>query len=342
MGILDWFNNRPGKFNLDPDTDEAILWGIDKAITLTNPRLKLIPDCEKHLAPAVRNSIDYLRAQAATLPAVRALAARTWSFDPTLRAIFVAPADIPRILGKSDNLRTLFDKAPDVDEAYVVLGMAFKELHQFGMALNGEIVQRDVVQKSISFSDHRARICSRDESRLRRLIGAEVFEYLVVQALTEIGKERNERRDLQENRSLIRARLRLLQQHGPGLGAMFGDAPAAKCEQQKLAAELIRNEEQLESLGDSASILETELDCLLDVLNNPHRYLRFEAKRLHLDSTNIVLDEGASDPKSCVQFSVARLNGTPTLSRAFVLARVARSEMPPKNRINFSDAARLL
>ena len=49
MGILDWFNNRPGKFNLDPDTDEAILWGIDKAITLTNPRLKLIQIGRAHV-----------------------------------------------------------------------------------------------------------------------------------------------------------------------------------------------------------------------------------------------------------------------------------------------------
>lgn len=342
MGILDWFNNRPGQFNLDPGTDEAVQWAIDKAITLTNPRLKLLPACEKHLAPAVETTINYLRAQATTLPAVHTLSARTWSSDPALRAFFVAPTDIPKVLGRSENLRTLFDKFPELDEAYVLLGMAFKEQSVFGMALHGDMVQREVAQKSVSFSDHRARICGRDEARLRRLIGAEAFEYLVAHALTEIGEERSERRELQENRLLIRARLRLLQQHGPGLGAIFGDAPAARCEQEKLAAELLENEKQLEAMGDSDSILETELDCLLDVLDNPQRHLRFAAKHLQLDSMNLVLDENATVSATSVSFSVAELNGTPPISRAFALTRVARSELPPPQTINFSDAARLL
>lgn len=342
MGILDWFKNRPGQFNLDQGSDEAVRWGIDKAITLTNPRLKLIPGCEKRLAPSVGSTINYLRTQATALPAVHTLSAKTWSSDPALRAFFVAPTDIPQVLGRSENLRTLFDKFPELDEACVVLGMAFKEQRVFGMALHGEMVQRDVAQKSVSFSDHRARICGRDESRLRRLIGAEVFEYLVAHALSEIGEERSERRELQENRSLIRARLRLLQQHGPGLGAMFGEAPAAKCEQERLAAELMENEKQLEAMGGSDSILEAELECLLEVLNNPQRHLSFEPRQLNLDAMNVVLDEGAAEPATSISFSVAELHGTPPVSRAFVLARVARSELPPPQTINFSDAARLL
>lgn len=342
MGILDWFKNRPGQFNLDKDSDEAVKWGIDKAITLTNPRLKLIPDCEKRLAPAVENTINYLRAQAGELPAVHTLSAKTWSSDPALRAFFVAPSDIPTVLGRSENLRTLFEKFPDLDEACVVLGMAFKEQRVFGMALQGEMVQRDVAQMSAIFSDHRARICGRDETRLRRLIGAEVFEYLVSHALAEIGEERNERRELQENRSLIRARLRLLQQHGPGLGSLFGEAPAAKSEQERLAAELMENERQLEAMGGSDSILETELESLMAVLNDPQNHLRFEQKRLRLDSMNTVLDERDADQAGTVDFSIAELHGTPPISRAFVLARVARSELPPPQTINFSDAARFL
>ena len=342
MGILDWFRNRPGQFNLDNDSDEAVRWAIDRAITLTNPRLKLIPECETGLSPAAENTINYLRAKATTLPEMHTLSAKAWASDPALRAFFVAPSDIPAVLGRSENLRTLFEKFPDLDEACVVLGMASKEQRVFGMALQGEMVQRDVAQTNVSFSDHRARICGRDESRLRRLIGAEVFEYLVAHALAEIGEERSERRELQENRSLIRSRLRLLQQHGPGLGSMFGEAPAAKCEQERLAAELMENERQLETVGGSDSILETELESLIAVLNNPQGHLRFEPKTLRLDSMNTVLDERVSDPERTVEFSIAELNGTPPLSRAFVLARVARSELPPPQTINFKDAARFL
>lgn len=70
MGILGWFKNRPDHFDPDRVTDEMRRWAIDKAITLTNPRLKLLPSCEKQLASAVDTTIDYLRSLVPALPAV--------------------------------------------------------------------------------------------------------------------------------------------------------------------------------------------------------------------------------------------------------------------------------
>jgi len=342
MGILDWFKNRPGQYDPDRVSSELVDWAIDKAITLVNPRLKLLPNYQRRLRPSVETTIEFLRAQVSTLPAVHPLSSKAWSSDPALRAFFVAPSDIPGVLGGSENLRTLFDKFPELDEAHLILGMAFKEQRTFGMALHGEMVQRDVAQTSVSFSDHRARICGHDEARLRRVVGVEVFEYLVSHALSEIGEERAERRELQENRSLIRARLRLLQQHGPGLASMFGAEPAAKSEQAKLDAELLENERQLEAIGGNESLLEAEFDCLQATLNNPQRYLHFEPKRLRLNTMNVVIDESSTDRVADVDFAVAELSGTPPMRRAFVLGRVARAELPPPQTINFADAARYL
>lgn len=342
MGILDWFKNRPGQYDPDRVSDELVQWAVDKSTALVNPRLKLLPNYQRRLQPAVETTLAFLRAQVSLLPAVHSLSAKNWSADPALRAFFAAPSDIPELLGGSDNLRALFDKFPELDSACLVLGMSLKEQRTFGMALQGELVQRDVAQTSVSFSDHRARLCSHDESRLRRIIGVEVFEYLLTHALSEIGAERSERRDLHENRSLIRARLRLLQQHGPGLGAMFGAAPAARSEQDRLAAELLENERQLEAIGGNDSLLEAEFDCLQAVLGNPQRYLHFAPKHLRLNTMNVVLDESSSDRVADVDFAVAELSGTPPMRRAFVLARVARDELPPPKKINFSEAARYL
>lgn len=342
MSILDWFKNRPGQYDQGRASGELVQWAVDKAITLVNPRLKLLPNHEKRLAPAVGTTIEFLRAQVSTLPAVHVLSSKTWSSDPALRAFFVAPADISAVLGRSDNLRTLFDKFPDLDEAYLVLGMACNVQRVFGMALHGDTVQRDVAQASVSFSDHRARLCDRDESRLRRIVGVEVFERLVAQALSEIGAERVERQELQTNRSLIRTRLRLLQQYGPGLGAMFGAAPAAKSEQAGLEAALLENERQLEAIGGAESALETELECLKTVLASPERYLHFEPRRLRLSPMNIVLDESSTEKAAEVDFAMVELSGATPVSRAFILARAARSEMPPPQKIDFDHAVRYL
>lgn len=91
MGILDWFKNRPGQYDPDRASAELIDWAVDKAVTLTNPRLKLLSGYRQRLAPAVATTIAYLRAQATALPPVHPLSAAAWSGDPALRALFVAP-----------------------------------------------------------------------------------------------------------------------------------------------------------------------------------------------------------------------------------------------------------
>lgn len=63
MGILDWFKNRPGQFDPDRISEEMVRRAVDNAIALTNPRIKLLPNCHKRLTPAVEKTIEFLRAQ---------------------------------------------------------------------------------------------------------------------------------------------------------------------------------------------------------------------------------------------------------------------------------------
>lgn len=341
MGILDWFKNRESQFDPDRASDQMTLRAIDKAVTLTNPRLKLVRGYQERLAPAVDVSVRYLREIVLSLPPSIKVSAAGWSADPLLRALFVAASDIPAALGRSANLRTLFDKYPALDEAHLILVMRFSEQRVLGMSLHGGIVQRDVTQTVVGFSDHQARICGHQDAEVDRLLGSQGYEYLVAQALSEIGEERSERRGLEETRSLIRARLRLLQQQGPGLGSVFGSAPAVLDERARLEAELLGNERQLEAIGSPQSTLEAELETLCDVLAHPQRYLGVEQRSLRLDAMNVVLNRDSRDAGSDIVVALARLSGTPPSQRVFVPARFSRSELPAL-KMNFEDAQRYL
>ncbi len=355
MGILDWFKNRPSHFNPDRRSardrpsqfdvslrsNEMTLRAIDKAVTLTNPRLKLVRSYQERLAPSVETTVRYLRELLLALPLAIPVSSNFWSSAPDLRAFFVAASDIPAILGRSNNLRTLFDKYPELEEAYFVLGMAFSEQRVLGVSLQGDVVQREVAQTVIGFSDHQARICGQAEAEVRSLLGTQAYEYLVAQALSEIGEERSERRELEDNQALIRARLRLLRQQGPGLGSVFGSAPARSGSQLKLEAELLENERQLEAIGSPQSVLDSELECLREVLEHPERYVFLEQRQVRLSTMNVVLDQKSTDVASDIVFSLAQLNGVPRVRSAFVLAHCTRTELPAA-RINFEDAERYL
>jgi hypothetical protein len=276
-----------------------------------------------------------------TLPTSITVGSTCWVSEPSLRAFFVSASDIPLALSHSNNLRTFFDKYPELEEANFILEMGYSEQHVYGVSLLGDVLQRDVPQRVLSFSDHQARICGHTELEIKRLLGTQSFEYLVAQALSEIGDERSERRELEDNRALIRARLRLFQQQGPGLGTVFGSAPDNAAEQLKLEAQLQENERQMEAIGSPRSALDKELECLCEVLGHPERYLRMEPKKTCLTTMNVVLDEPKGEASLDVEFSLAELTGIPKLQRAFVLARLARDELPPPKN-GFEDAERYL
>jgi hypothetical protein len=341
MGMLDWFKNRSSQFDPERLTEELRLRAISKAVALTNPRLKLLDNCQECLAPAVETSIHYLRAIVKALPPAVPVAAAGWAMQADLRAFFVSAADIPLVLGRSPNLRTLFNKFPQLETAHFILGMAFNEQRVLGMSLQGGLLQREVEQVAVSFSEHQVRICGHSDVEVRRLLGAQLFEYLLAQALSEIGEERSERRELEENHTLIRARLRLLQQQGPGLGSVFGVAPAAPGEQSALEVQLQENERQLDALGSPRAALEKELELLCAVLAAPERYLRIEQKRLCLNTMNVVIEEAAGELCSDVSFSLVQLSGAQKIQRAFTLGTFSRADLLPE-RGAFEHAERYL
>ena len=341
MRILDWFKNRPAQFDPECVSGEMSLRSIDKAVTLTNPRLKLLPSYQERLAPAVEISLRYMQDLQGLLPPSLQASETLWSSTPLLRACFANARDIPEILSRSHNLQTLFGKYSSIERAHLILGMGYLERSAFGMAMLGDVVQRDVPQKVLVFSDHQVRICAPDEAEVRRLLCVQLYEYLLAQALSVIGEERSERRELEDNRVLILARLRLLQQQGPGLGSVFGSAPGRYEEQLRLEAQLLDNERQIELIGSPRSVLEKELDCLRDVLEHPQRYIRVEKKVMWLNTLNVVVDASQADVATDISFCLAHLNGVQPMQRAFLLATFDRSEMLDL-KLNFDKAERYL
>ncbi|WP_153109372.1 hypothetical protein [Propionivibrio limicola] len=346
MGILDWFKSRPSQLDhhREADPDSELRKIVDKAISLTNPRLKLLPLAEESLLPAVKTTVAYLREANSELPGAIEVSAAQWASLPELKAFFVSASDVPVVLARSTNLRTLFDKYPGLGEVYFILGMAFAEQQANAISLQDAGGVLDSTKTVVSFSDHRVRICGQSEAEVRHILGTQVFEYLVAQAMSEIAEERTERRELEDNRSLIRARLRLLRQQGPGLGSVLGSPPSSVGEQSKLEAALLENERQLEELGSPKDVLETELEMLRGVLEHPEKYFQVERRQFLVDSMNIVLDEktaGLGGGASRIAFSEARLMGVPVLQRAFIVGRVARSDVPV-TKMNFENAVRYL
>jgi hypothetical protein len=311
-------------------------------IVAMSPQLRLARRCESRLEPAVDTAIVHLDALVATIPPPREANAGAWATDPFIHAFFAGPEDIAPVVSRSEDLRAFFDQNPDLPEAYGVLGMAMAEKHVFGVALEGETMRRDVMQETISFSDHQVRMCARSESELRAEIVRRLVDQLGVEGLTRFASDQARRGVLEQERALLKTRLLLLERQGVGMRSMLGDELAAGADElERLREQMAGNEREIEALGIRSETLDRQLGHLCAVLSEPGAHIYVERKRVRLNKMNVVLAPGSAEAGDEITFEVARIPTNPPRQRAFALVRFARCDLLPAASL-LDQAERLL
>jgi hypothetical protein len=326
----------------DNGRDKQRIAKVVERIVELSPQLRLVRRYQARFEPAIAAALAYADKLVASLPAPREASAGAWASDPYIHAFFAAPDDIAPTLSRSADLRAYFEQNPDAPEACAVLGMAMTERNRLGVALEGETMRRDVVQTTVSFSDHRVRMCGRAETDLRQEIVRRIIEQLGLEGLARIAEDKSRRDLLEQERALLKTRLQLLERQGVGMRAMLGgDAEEDSGQLARLQEQIGENERNLEALGIVTEALDRDLDSLCAVLANPSPHLYVESKCMRLDRMNVVLEEGSTQTGEDVTFQIARLPMTPPQRRAFALIRFARGDLQPA--VNMLDeAARLL
>jgi hypothetical protein len=313
-------------------------------IVAFSPQLRMARRCDERLGPAVAAALRYLDTIAAGAGAAREASAEAWPVDPCIHAFFAAPTDIAPALSRSNELRAFFAQYPDAGHAYAVLGMAMVERRILGVALEGETMRRDVVQQTLSFSDHQVRICGRTEAELREEVVRRLVEQLGLEGLQRAATDRSRRGALEQERALLKTRTQLLERQGVGVRAVLGagdGAGAGTDELERLRQQVADNEAALASLGIRSDALDRDLDHLCAVLGEPGAHLYVESRRYRLNKMNVVLAEHSTEAGDDIAFQVARLPTSPPVVRAFTLVRFARGALQPATSL-LDEADRLL
>lgn len=343
MGLLGWFRRSTPEVQRNGLSTALIQETTDYLVRMTDPRLTLVARYRERLAPAVEATLAYLRHQRERLPAPRTASTDAWANDPCLKAMFVTAQDVERAVSGAGELCSFFARAPLQEEAHAVLGMKVNTQRVLGMALNGEVVQRDVVQTTLSFSDHRLRLVSESPHALWRAIVRRLLDEFAVVALTRMQAEQQNRKSLETDSALLRARLRTFERRGAGIDSFLADTPGAgSTEARKLLHQLEDNERKLNAHGGSVSLLERQLELLREVLLMPAESLEIERRQHRVDSMNRVLRDDEPDG-ALVEYDFVRIKRIDqNVERAFLPVRVPRPVGGPCEQLRFDEAERLL
>ncbi|CAB3752108.1 hypothetical protein LMG29542_01684 [Paraburkholderia humisilvae] len=310
-------------------------------ITGAIPQLQLARQYESRLAPAVRRTLDYASDIVAALPAPRDAAASTWSSDPYIHAFFATSDDVCVAFGRSHELREWFDDHIDCGEVYAVLGMDMTERSVLGVAQQDGKTRTDVRQITISFSDHRVRICGRSEADLHDEIVRRLVDQLALEALEQIADDKSRRDALEQERALLKTRLQLFQRQGAGMHAVAGSAPVELAEVARLQREIEENERNLAELGFKTEAIERQFDKVQGIYADPAAHTYVTVKQLRLDRMNVVVDAPSARPAADLELRIARIPASPSEMRAFAIVRFKRADLPPAGGL-FGDTNRVI
>jgi hypothetical protein len=339
MGILDWLFGG-GDDAAGPTIDPAVIdQRIEQVVQIVNPRLKLVPGYHRKLAPAVAQAVLYCRELEAQIPSGLDMSAAAWSDNPVLRAVFATAQDVPALFSRCPEVQDFFEASPGADGVWVSLRFRRKEEKCFGMAAQGEVVQHDVAQTSVSFVEKKILQPCLREHDARIEIRRRAFKFLVTQALEQIASVNTRRKDLIEQRTMLQTRLAILKGQHAGLESMLGNDSGAVEKIENVERKLAENEMSLRECPSAGESIDYIMKRVRSVLTHGSDYLEVRPVRIRLDQMNIMVPEGSPATATEILLPEVLVKHVPQIE--LLVGRFPRSELIPRGSL-LDQAQRLL
>jgi len=306
--------------------EQDIERAIDIVVEQTDPRLRFVRGFRRKLRKPVVRSLVYVDDLVTRIPGPFEVNRKAYGSEPQVNALFGSADDIETLFARNKMLQDFFRDAPGSDRVHVPLIMLRREKRTLGMALSGDIVRRDVARTAVNFSEHRLGfVCAESESGLRSELKWHGIHFLAVTALENITHLKTRTAGLEEERALLKMKLRDVQAQHRGLDAMVGAPAADSQEQQALEQRLKDTGEKLQEARTGVATLVDYLDQLCQVLNHPSRYLRVRRNSVTVDRMGIKLDNMSHERGGEVFSATITIGENPALE--MILAAFQRTDM---------------
>jgi hypothetical protein len=286
---------------------------IDYLVERIDPRLALVSGCRRTLGRPAQRALEYARTLVAELPAPVPLRSESWSAEPRLRAFFARAGDIGEVLARSTGVREFFDRG--ADQAFAILRMTRKTQRVLTQALQGEVVHTDVARTTVSFTEHRVSSPCGSAEALRADLERRALDFIAERAAARLAALDTDRKGLEQERDVLKARIRLAGRGGQGL--------QAAADSEALVASLKKCEGRLAELAGG---LGDRMTIVAKTLAAPENELQLAVHTLRLDQMNFVAEAGEA---ACAEVTFVEATSSEELSRVLVPVQIFRAELPP-------------
>ena len=262
-----------------PPPDQKLQAALDQVVGMADPLLRVVPNFERQLIPAVEHALGYCEGLVAALPGPIEIDRHAFGTNPLIHALFGTADDIDEMLGRSQAIRDAI-RHPDAwkgEHFYAMLAARRQQKRQFGMAQQGEIIRNDVAQEVLFFSEQTLVEPSCDLETTRRKLREKALGSLILSFNTHVDNLRRERLGLRSDASVEHAQLAAL--------SSLAEDEVCSVHTRHLAELDFRLRQNTEAL-----MPEHLLVLLTDFLRTPENALSLKPVSITVDRMGIVHD----------------------------------------------------
>lgn len=236
------------------DDSSALQSAILRAVDNVEPLIKHTRGYQANYRAPVETALEYAHSLAERVPGPVAIDRAAYAANPFVHALFPSADSVAEAFSSSRAMLEYHDKFPDSEVMYALMGMRRLEKNAPGMELAGDVIQRDVMQKTIYFTGHTLDSPAPTEAQSREQVALSFFDSLVgkVKLRIEARKQSIQSQLQQKNQLAIwlreadeKSRPALQAELSCMLANMQSSAFSAECYVEDFEAVLLHPEQHL-------------------------------------------------------------------------------------------------
>jgi hypothetical protein len=278
-----------------------------------DPVLRNAAHFDHRLAAPVAHALGYCDGLVAALPGPIDIDRQAFVRDPLVHALFATAGDIEQMLGRSQAVRD-FLACPacwEADHFYALLVARRQQKKRLGMRQHGELIENDVPQLVLYFSDHSLIEPNCDLALTRERLRCRGLESLLQTFQEHLDALRHEREGLRADVSVERAHLTVLR------------GTTAGREVEVHTRHLAELDGRLRQIAESL-MPDPLLDALGDFLRAPEPALSLAPFSITVDRLGVVSDLAGDSNVHTLHFP--ELSTRDQRLHLAMLARISRDE----------------
>lgn len=284
--FLNFFKKLTARKSVNEKLDST----IEEVVDIADPKIRRASKYRKKLRSPIQKAQDYFDSLIDIIPGPIRLDRTNYFHDPRVKALFVSPDQMEELLRNSADIDELRSNGYS-GEAVALLTMTKIEKTVLGHQKQGEIIMRDVAQKTVDFTDHRIVAPSDNVGSANVGIVERGVEVLATVAMERITNLRATISELRQKRDYLSGAIKILRGRSRIQTRFSLPDPLQDEELNKAKDSLASVEGELQQALTALSYPEDSLGYLIEIMENPSQLLAVDTHTIFVNWMNVLVDK---------------------------------------------------